>query len=298
MIISENKTNGRMNFFTGPLGSWTYYDMSDVAKFNLGNTTSISPRAAWDATNSKVIVAASYTSGLYLYSFDKFGNSLNTPVNIPAANMDPGIMIETVTDTTNSKVTVTFQYQPVLGQYALAFVQCNLDLTGCSAPATFSSLIGNMADGNPLWIKHSQGLYDATTNKFYLITSMANTEGGADTIPKLIICNPDITGCAAQTIYTANRSGIKTKIAVDNFNNKLLILAYDSTQSYSVELNRCSLTGTGCTRKNLTGSFGMNIGSNIANPFIDTVNKKLRFVAINNASGGVLSMFSMLLYID
>jgi hypothetical protein len=298
MIISENKTNGRMNFFTGPLGSWTYYDMSDVAKFNLGNTTSISPRAAWDATNSKVIVATSYTSGLYLYSFDKFGNSLNTPVNIPAANMDPGIMIETVTDTTNSKVTVTFQYQPVLGQYALAFVQCNLDLTGCSAPATFSSLIGNMADGNPLWIKHSQGLYDATTNKFYLITSMANTEGGADTIPKLIICNPNMTGCSAQTIYTANRSGIKTKIAVDNFNNKLLILAYDSTQSYSVELNRCSLTGTGCTRKNLTGSFGMNIGSNIANPFIDTVNKKLRFVAINNASGGVLSMFSMLLYID
>jgi hypothetical protein len=298
MIISENKTNGRMNFFTGPLGSWTYYDMSDVAKFNLGNTTSISPRAAWDATNSKVIVATSYTSGLYLYSFDKFGNSLNTPVNIPAANMDPGIMIETVTDTTNSKVTVTFQYQPVLGQYALAFVQCNLDLTGCSAPATFSSLIGNMADGNPLWIKHSQGIYDVTTNKFYLITSMANTEGGADTIPKLIICNPNMTGCSAQTIYTANRSGIKTKIAVDNFNNKLLILAYDSTQSYSVELNRCSLTGTGCTRKNLTGSFGMNIGSNIANPFIDTVNKKLRFVAINNASGGVLSMFSMLLYID
>ena len=107
-----------------------------------------------------------------------------------------------------------------------------------------------------------------------------------------------MTGCTAHTIYTANRSGIKTKIAVDNFNHKLLILAYDSTQSYSVELNRCSLTGTGCTRKNLTSSFGMNIGSSIANPFIDTVNKKLRFIAINNASGGVLSMFSMLLFID
>ncbi|MBK8395767.1 MAG: hypothetical protein IPL26_11095 [Leptospiraceae bacterium] len=298
MIISENKSNGRMNFFTGPLGTWTHYDMSGVAKFNLANSTSISPRAAWDSTNSKVIVAASYGAGIYLYSFDNAGNNLNTPVNIPAASVDPGIMIETVTDTINSKVTVTFQYQPVPGQYSLAFVQCNLDLTGCTAPATFSSLIGNMADGLPLWIKHSQGLYDATTNKFYLITSMGNTEGGANTFPKLIICNPNMTGCSAQTINPAHRSGIKTKIAVDNFNNKLLILGYDSTQSFSVVLNRCSLTGTGCVQKNLTSSFGMNIGSAMANPFIDTINKKLRFVAINNASGGVLSMFSMLLYID
>ncbi|HMW08622.1 MAG TPA: hypothetical protein PK079_24190, partial [Leptospiraceae bacterium] len=298
MIVSENKSNGRMNFFTGPLGSWTYYDMSDVAKFNLGNNTAISPRAAWDSTNNKVIVAGSYGSGIYLYSFDKFGNSLNTPVNIAASNVDPGIMIETITDTVNSKVTVTFQYQPTPGQYALSFVQCNLDLTGCSAPATISSLVGLMADGLPLWIKHSQMIYDSTTNKIYIITSMGNTEGGVDTIPKLVICNPDMTGCTAQTINTGNRSGLKTKIAVDNYNNKLLILAYDATQSYSVVLNRCSLTGTGCTRRNLTNIFGMNIGSSIANPFIDTANKKLRFVAINNASGGVLTMYSMLLFID
>jgi hypothetical protein len=210
--------------------------------------------------------------------------------------MDPANTIETVVDTANNKITIFFQNQPVIPDYALSYIQCNLDYTGCTAPATLSSLVGNMADGKPLFVKQLHSVVDTITNKLYIITSMLNTEAGSTTIPKLIICNRDMTGCSVQTIYSANQSGIFNKIAVDNNTGKLLILSYDATENYSIVLNRCDFTGTSCTRRNLTSSIGLNIGSSMGDPFID--GNRLRFVAINLSSGGVLSMFSMLLYVD
>jgi hypothetical protein len=299
ILISENVSNGRMNFFTKPIATvtpWTFIDLSDVGYFNLGNTTSVSVNSSWDSLNNRVLSVGSNTAGIYLYSHDQSGGSLNVPTFVPASNMDPANTIETVVDTANNKITIFFQNQPVIPDYALSYIQCNLDYTGCTAPATLSSLVGNMADGKPLFVKQLHSVVDTITNKLYIITSMLNTEAGSTTIPKLIICNRDMTGCSVQTIYSANQSGIFNKIAVDNNTGKLLILSYDATENYSIVLNRCDFTGTSCTRRNLTSSIGLNIGSSMGDPFID--GNRLRFVAINLSSGGVLSMFSMLLYVD
>ena len=96
---------------------------------------------------------------------------------------------------------------------------------------------------------------------------------------------------------SAYRSGNSIGITIDPFNNKVLLITQDTNQTYSTILYRCNLDGSGCTNRNLTNWLTFNVG-NYAHPFIDVANKKLRFVAINKGMGGILSMFSMLLYID
>jgi hypothetical protein len=290
-IVSTNSVKGRLNYF----GNGWSDGSSLINPTNVANDTGLYPNAVYDSINKKVIVMT------YSHIFTAVNGYPQTYI------INPYSAGKIQLDTINNKFIGVYLSHEIF--------KCNLDLTGCSTNLN----LGTLVNGNPVYI--SNGLQtdydfvvDPTSNKIIVaVASSVSANGANSNVPELFICDIALTSCIRKTLnsnnYTAYINDLQTmyyntaasskmRVVVDPYNHKILTFVYDPSQNYSTILYRCNMDGTGCTSRNLTGWLTINVGSSMARPFIDTVNKKVRIVTINKGMGGILSMFSMLLYID
>lgn len=85
-------------------------------------------------------------------------------------------------------------------------------------------------------------------------------------------------------------SSTDSSTVFDSFNEKLLVVARNSSNNSKLSLFRCSHNGTNCTYTDISAGQGTNSGFN-PSAVIDPINQKLLVATLNISSGNKLSLY-------
>ncbi|MCB1179711.1 MAG: hypothetical protein KDK36_19190 [Leptospiraceae bacterium] len=305
LVILSNTSignEGNITFFKSDFsgGWWPFWSADNLISGE--NHTNLSTALDDTDVNNKRIFATTLNLTLGVHEIRKIDPYQNISASNPSMLRlnSPGVLvgdlINSIVDKVNQKLIISFRCNSTSN---LCMHRCNLDLTGCS-DTNISEQIG--ADPNISGNKHTiienKPIYDSINNKIIILSNSENYQGVTQFVPKVFVCNSDISGCYAKIIQLQPiRSGTGITGVIDPYNKKLLILTHNIPDEDSLGLFRCDLDGNNCTYRNLSRWLIYGAGFQPV-AYIDHNEKKLKIVTVNKTYGSTLSMFSMMLYID
>ena len=217
----------------------------DISAGQVGLYTGMSPSAALDRLNQKLLVVSRNDANgsrpsLYRCNLDGTQCS-HVDISAGQGNNTGGISSIAV-DERNEKLVAAVQSGISVGLF-----RCNLDGTGC----TYTKLPGGGA----------HVLIDTANAKLLVVgASIATIK------PGVVRCNLDATSCTYIDISAGqpDKSGLSPSAAIDAATGKLLVVTRNgNTEASRPGLFRCNLDGTSCTHTDISG--GLQAGS-VASP--------------------------------
>ncbi|MCW7502815.1 chitobiase/beta-hexosaminidase C-terminal domain-containing protein [Leptospira paudalimensis] len=255
-----------------------YFDISTGQ--NLGSGFELS--TVFDSFNEKLLSVATNNSNngkLSLFQCNHNGTGC-THTDISAGQgMNSALYPSAVIDPIHRKLLVATLNIENGNKFSL--FRCNLNGTSCTHTDISSGMNMNFANS-------PNAVLDLINQKLLVVT--INNNGAGNLI--LIRCNLDGTGCIVTDISAGitSMSGIYRGVALDKFNQKLLVVSRNAGNNNKPSLVRCNLDGTECSHTDISAGQGNGSG-NTPSMALDTINGKILVVTANAANNSKLSLF-------
>lgn len=264
LLVTNNQGQGggRVGLFRCNLDG-TGCTFTDISAGQVGLYTGMSPSAAIDRLNQKLLVAARNEAdgnrpSLYRCNLD---GTQCSHVDISAGQgNDTGGVSSIAVDERSEKLLVATSRD-----YAIRLFRCNLDGTGC----THALLPGGASE--------PKVLIETVNAKLLVVTRAIVTRK-----PALVRCNLDATSCANIDISAGQGEGsaLGPSVGMDRLNGKLVVVTRNEANAYRPGLFRCNLDGSSCSHTDVSGGLPpQTIGG--PSMVVDAPNGRLLVVASN-----------------
>ncbi|GBF43890.1 chitobiase/beta-hexosaminidase C-terminal domain protein [Leptospira ellinghausenii] len=262
----------------GTNSTGTYVDVS--AGQNVGASLALS--TVFDSFNEKLLLlAANYSNNgkLSLFQCNHNGTGCTHTDISSGQGSNSGLYPSAVIDPIHRKLLVATLNMNNGNKFSL--YRCNLDGTSCTHKDISSTITMNSTNS-------PNAVLDLINRKLLVVTVNNSVSGNL----LLIRCNLDGTGCIATDISPGitSMSGTFRGVAIDKFNQKLLVVSRNAGNYNKPSLIRCNLDGTNCEHIDIAA--GQGNGSGLTPSLVlDEINRKILVVTVNIANNAKPSLF-------